>query len=210
MENKELHIGQRFTYNGIEFVCLDIYNDEDYLAMTIEPWYKPVPFDTGCRNNWRCSTLRQGLNTKFINFLDKNDLILQKSNLIADNGDIEYGTSEDYITILSCGMYRKYRNTISNILCDYGRTWTLTPLSPVYPINYVRTICPEGYFGREQVEQLGSAFPVVLFSHKALNRIALENQCNFELCKMWDHGACVADNTTRNECKYSLSVHNTK
>ena len=56
--------------------------------------------------------------------ISQKHLVLQTSDLIADNGDKQYGTCEDYVTILSCDQYRKYRKLIPN----YSKpVWTLTP-----------------------------------------------------------------------------------
>lgn len=120
--NDEMMIGEHFTYKGIEWICLDII-DGDYLAITAQIWQK-LPFDADDYNNWKESSLRRVLNDEFLSKLDKKHLVLQTSDLIADNGDKQYGTCEDYVTILSCEQYRKYRDLIPN----YSKQiWTLTP-----------------------------------------------------------------------------------
>lgn len=134
--NDKLNIGEHFIYNGIEFICLDII-DGNYLAMTAKPWAE-IPFDTNNHNDWRKSSLRRVLNTDFLELLDKKHLVMQTSDLIADNGDKAYGTSEDYVTILSCDQYRKYRDIVP-LFEEW--MWTLTPWS-CYPSDsyYVRTV----------------------------------------------------------------------
>lgn len=122
--NDKLNIGEHFIYNGIEFICLDII-DGNYLAMTAKPWTE-IPFDTNNHNDWRKSSLRRVLNTDFLELLDKKHLVMQTSDLIADNGDKAYGTSEDYVTILSCDQYRKYRDIVP-LFEEW--MWTLTPWS---------------------------------------------------------------------------------
>ena len=98
--NETLNPGEHFIYNGIEFICLVII-DGNYLAMTAKP-YVEIPFDTNGENDWRKSSLRRVLNNDFLDLLGRRHLIKQTSDLIADNGDKAYGTSEDYVTILSC------------------------------------------------------------------------------------------------------------
>lgn len=122
--NDKLNIGEHFIYNGIEFICLDII-DGNYLAMTAKPWAE-IPFDTNNHNDWRKSSLRRVLNNDFLELLDKKHLVMQTSDLIADNGDKAYGTSEDYVTILSCDQYRKYRDIVP-LFEEW--MWTLTPWS---------------------------------------------------------------------------------
>lgn len=118
----EMMIGEHFTYKGIEWICLDII-DGDYLAITAQIWQK-LPFDADDYNNWKESSLRRVLNDEFLSKLNKKHLVLQTSDLIADNGDKQYGTCEDYVTILSCDQYRKYRKLIPNYSTP---VWTLTP-----------------------------------------------------------------------------------
>lgn len=122
--NEKLNVGEHFIYNGIEFICLDII-DGNYLAMTAKPWDE-LPFDVNNKNDWRTSSLRRVLNSDFLDLLDRKHLVKQTSDLIADNGDKKYGTSEDYVTILSCDQYRKYRDLVP--LFEKWM-WTLTPWS---------------------------------------------------------------------------------
>ena len=138
--NDKLNIGEHFIYNGIEFICLDII-DGNYLAMTAKPWAE-IPFDTNNHNDWRKSSLRRVLNTDFLELLDKKHLVMQTSDLIADNGDKAYGTSEDYVTILSCDQYRKYRDIVP-LFEEW--MWTLTPWScDTSHSYYVRGVHPTG------------------------------------------------------------------
>lgn len=109
--NEALNPGEHFIYNEIEFICLDIIGG-NYLAMTAKP-YAEIPFDTDGKNDWRKSSLRRVLNNDFLDLLDRRHLIKQTSDLIADNGDKAYGTSEDYVTIRparSGGLHRAGRS----------------------------------------------------------------------------------------------------
>ena len=122
--NEALNPGEHFFYNNIEFICLDIV-DGNYFAMTAEP-YDKIQFDVDGKNDWRKSSLRRVLNNDFLELLDKKHLVKQTSDLIADNGDRSYGTGEDYVTILSCDQYRKYRDIVP-LFEEW--MWTLTPWS---------------------------------------------------------------------------------
>ena len=53
--NETLNPGEHFIYNGIEFICLDII-DENYLAITAKVWLER-PFDFGNHYNWKESSL---------------------------------------------------------------------------------------------------------------------------------------------------------
>lgn len=162
--NEALNPGEHFIYNGIEFICLDIIGD-NYLAMTAKP-YAEIPFDTDGKNDWRKSSLRRVLNNDFLDLLDRRHLIKQTSDLIADNGDKAYGTSEDYVTILSCDQYRKYREIVP-LFEEW--MWTLTPWS-CNPSNssYVRNVNTTGnVYGHYASFSFGVA-PACLFSSENL------------------------------------------
>lgn len=59
-------------------------------------------------------------------FFDKKSLLPHTVDLVADNGDRTYGTVHDFVFILTCDEYRKYRDSIPH----YDRwIWTATPWS---------------------------------------------------------------------------------
>lgn len=162
--NDKLNIGEHFIYNGIEFICLDII-DGNYLAMTAKPWAE-IPFDTNNHNDWRKSSLRRVLNTDFLELLDKKHLVMQTSDLIADNGDKAYGTSEDYVTILSCDQYRKYRDIVP-LFEEW--MWTLTPWScNTSNSYYVRNVYPTGGVISHGAGYSFGVAPACLFSSQNL------------------------------------------
>ncbi len=162
--NDKLNIGEHFIYNGIEFICLDII-DGNYLAMTAKPWAE-IPFDTNTHNDWRKSSLRRVLNNDFLELLDKKHLVMQTSDLIADNGDKAYGTSEDYVTILSCDQYRKYRDIVP-LFEEW--MWTLTPWScnTSHPSS-VRRVYTTGGVYISYAYGSGGVAPACLFSSQNL------------------------------------------
>ena len=162
--NDKLNIGEHFIYNGIEFICLDII-DGNYLAMTAKPWAE-IPFDTNNHNDWRKSSLRRVLNTDFLELLDKKHLVMQTSDLIADNGDKAYGTSEDYVTILSCDQYRKYRDIVP-LFEEW--MWTLTPWScNTSGSGIVRGVGTTGTVNYYGAGYGGGVAPACLFSSQNL------------------------------------------
>lgn len=115
--------GEHFTYNGIEFVALG-EEQGGILAIVAEPLEDEMPLDENNCNDWRKSTLRRYLNEEYIKNFDKADLLPFVSDLTTDSGQKDYGTSEDYIALLSCDLYRKYREYVPK----YDTwVWTLTP-----------------------------------------------------------------------------------
>ena len=160
--NEALNPGEHFVYNGIEFICLDIING-NYLAIMAKPWAE-IPFDTNGRNDWRKSSLRRVLNNDFLELLDKKHLVVQTSDLIADNGDKAYSTSEDYVTILSCDQYRKYREIVP-LFKEW--MWTLTSWS-CRPSFFVRHVHATGDIGNGLAGNSLGVAPTCLFSSENL------------------------------------------
>lgn len=163
-----LRAGERFMYNGLEWIALDLVND-NILAITSKA-ISEIPFDTGRSNNWKNSSLRRVLNNDFLaEKLDKRHLVPMVLDLTADNGDDAYGECEDYVGILSCDQVRKYRKLIPS----YPEwMWTCTPwyCSPdsTYA-NVVRGVDTSGvlYYGYGANGAYG-VVPACIFSSKHL------------------------------------------
>lgn len=164
--NETLNPGEHFIYNGIEFICLDII-DGNYLAMTAKVWQE-LPFDVNNYNDWKESSLRRVLNSEFLDKLNRNHLIMRTSDLIADNGDKAYGTSEDYVTILSCDQYRKYRDLVP---CYSEWAWTLTPWGCSICVDLSDDVCaiaPSRRLEHNCARNAYGVVPVCLFSSENL------------------------------------------
>lgn len=126
-----LHPGERFSFKGFDWVCLDPNTKEGgVLAIMAKPWKKDMKFYTGNPdekgnwNNYRTSNVREELLLNVIPILGKDNLLLHEVDLVADNGDRSYGTVEDRVFILTCDEYRKYRDFIPHY---DDRIWTTTP-----------------------------------------------------------------------------------
>lgn len=117
--------GTRFTYRGIEFVALG-EEQGGVLAVVAKRLENEMPFDEENSNDWRSSTLRKYLNGEYLENFNKGDLLPFISDLTSDDGMTDYGTSEDYIALLSDNLYRKYRK----VMPKYDTwIWTITPWS---------------------------------------------------------------------------------
>ena len=159
VKKPDICIGDHFVYKGIEWICLDIINS-NCLAITAKVCLE-LPFDVD--NNWKESPLRRVLNDEFLDKLYKGHLVMQTSDLIADNGDKSYGTCKDYVTILSCDQYRKYRGLVPN----YPECmWTLTPWSCSSGGSYVRFVRPTGNIDDVSAYFISGVAPVCLFSSR--------------------------------------------
>lgn len=173
MNEIKLRPGEEFVYNGIRFICLDVI-DGNYLAITADCLCEKRfndNYNDGC-NNWKTSTLRRFLNEDVLEeHFDAKHLIKQTSDLTADNGDKAYGTCEDYITLLTCDQYRKYRDYVPLF---EECMWTLTPWR-CDPGNAsdVRNVDPTGAIGSGTANDSTGLAPVCLFNS---NNLTLRRQ----------------------------------
>lgn len=173
MNEIKLRPGEEFVYNGIRFICLDVI-DGNYLAITADCLCEKRfndNYNDGC-NNWKTSTLRRFLNEDVLEeHFDAKHLIKQTSDLTADNGDKAYGTCEDYITLLTCDQYRKYRDYVPLF---EECMWTLTPWR-CDPGNAsgVRYVNPAGAFYNIGANYSIGLAPVCLFNS---NNLTLRRQ----------------------------------
>lgn len=130
-----LRPGEHFMFKNFEWVCLDPnHHDGGVLAIMAKPLVKEVKFcpsdkfadEKGNWNNYRTSNVRRILSDMANAFFDKKSLLPHTVDLVADNGDRTYGTVHDFVFILTCDEYRKYRDSIPH----YDRwIWTATPWS---------------------------------------------------------------------------------
>jgi len=132
VELSSLPNGTTIKFGGIQWKILDNHfpaadGREGVLCLATDILFKKA-FDRKNRNNWKESTLRDCLNGDFKNILAAkifdNTLLPFKRNLLSDDGMKDYGKCIDYISIISCDEYRKYRDYI-NDKPDWW--WTLTP-----------------------------------------------------------------------------------
>ena len=83
-----------------------------------------MPLDESNKNDWRTSSLRKYLNGEYLEQFNRGDLLPFVSDLTSDDGMKDYGTAEDYVFLLSCDLYRKYRRFVPRF---NNWWWTLTP-----------------------------------------------------------------------------------
>ena len=125
--SKKLGIGDTFELNGLKWSILDI-TDKGYLCLA-DKYGKDVEFDLN-NNKWTTSKLRAKLNGDFLKKLEESvcaeNIISFDRDLLSLDGQTEYGTCDDKVSILTVDEYRKYRKLIPN--GDYY-WWLITPWS---------------------------------------------------------------------------------
>lgn len=165
--NKLPKQGERFTYNGMEFIYLG-EEQGGALAIASTLLEDDVPFDMDGKNDWRSSTLRKRLNGEYLKSFTRGDLLPFTSDLTADDGLKDYGSSKDYVFLLSCDLYRKYREYIPL----YDRWWwTLTPYttpSSPYPwyAYFARFVNTDGTVYNYSAYYSSAVAPACLFNPK--------------------------------------------
>lgn len=155
--------GEHFNYNGIEFIALG-EEQGGLLAVVAHEFDKEYAFDKDNKNDWRKSSLRKFLNEDYIEQLNRGDLLPFVSDLTADDGTTDYGTSEDYIFMLSDNLRRKYRP----YLPKYDNwVWSITPYSCIPSFaNYARIVDTDGSLSSSIAFLSNGVAPACLFNPK--------------------------------------------
>lgn len=158
-------IGKTIEVAGIKWLVLDKL-EKGYLVISDEFYGKSREFDTDC-NNWDSSDLRQELNTelrrKIEEAVGEGGLLKFTRDLLSMDGQTEYGSCEDYVSLISVDEYRKYRKLLPNT----GEWWwTLTPDSTKCndDTSYIRIVSPSGRIGSGNCGNSNGVRPVCIFS----------------------------------------------
>lgn len=134
--------GDTVVISGIEWMILDKTEDV-YYAITKDFIDLSMKFDTK-KNDWRSSELREFLNGEFLAGLEEEMLLEFERDLTSMDGQIEYGSCMDKVSLLTVDEYRKYRKYLPN---TNGWWWLITPWST--PCNNrersVTVVSPAGF-----------------------------------------------------------------
>ena len=119
-------IGNKFELLGLTWKVIDI--TEKGCMCLAEKLEKEMKFDSSS-NDWKTSDLRKYLNEDFYEKLAKEvgeeNIVPFERDLLSLDGQTEYGTCEDKVSLLTFDEYRKYRKEIPNTK-DYW-WWLITP-----------------------------------------------------------------------------------
>lgn len=158
-------IGKTIEVAGIKWLVLDKL-EKGYLVISDEFYGESREFDTDC-NNWDSSDLRQELNTelrrKIEEAVGEGGLLKFTRDLLSMDGQTEYGSCEDYVSLISVDEYRKYRKLLPNT----GEWWwTLTPDSTKCndDTSYIRVVSPSGCVRYDDCISSIGVRPVCIFS----------------------------------------------
>ena len=120
----ELSIGDEFRLAKVTWKILDI-TDTGYMCLAKPMDNKRFDFND---NNWKTSDLRSYLNKEFLEKIEEEigigNVLEFERNLLSLDGQTEYGTCIDKVSLLTVDEYRKYRKYIPNTDKWW---WLITP-----------------------------------------------------------------------------------
>lgn len=138
--------------NGVFCLCMESLGDKT--------------LDSEC-NEWTSSNLRDYLSTeiykKICEEIGTENVIGFERDLLSLDGQSEYGTCKDFVSLISIDEYRKYRSMIPNFKEWW---WTLTPYSTKCNDDAIwcTVVSPSGYFGYRYCNGRRGVRPVCIFS----------------------------------------------
>lgn len=138
--------------NGAFCLCLNSLGDKE--------------FDCSC-NEWTSSNLRDYLNTevykKICEEIGSENVIESERDLLSLDGQTEYGTCKDKVSLISVDEYRKYRSVIPNFEEWW---WTLTPYSTKCndDTKWITVVSPDGFIRSRSCNNVLGIRPVCIFS----------------------------------------------
>lgn len=158
-------VGETITVAGITWRVLDKL-EKGYLVISDGFYGEDRKFDGSC-NNWKCSDLRKELNTdlkdKIEDELGKGALVGFERDLLSMDGQTEYGTCKDLVSLISVDEYRKYRKFLPSTDRYW---WTITPDST--PCNNdstcLRVVSPGGRISGDNYFISNGVRPFCIFS----------------------------------------------
>ena len=160
---KKLEAGDTFEAVGLTWTILKI-TEKGYMCLA-DRLEESKKF--GSNNDWKKSSIREYLNGEFYEKLaeevGEENIILFERDLLSLDGQAEYGTCEDYVSLISFDEYRENRSLIPN--AGYW-WWTLTPDSTECngDSSLIRIVSPSGnVFNRDYYDDCGVR-PFCIFS----------------------------------------------
>ncbi len=138
--------------NGVFCLCMESLGDKT--------------LDSKC-NEWTSSNLRDYLSTeiykKICEEIGTENVIGFERDLLSLDGQSEYGTCKDFVSLISIDEYRKYRSMIPNFKEWW---WTLTPYSTKCndDARWCSVVSPSGNFRGRSYDDLCGVRPVCIFS----------------------------------------------
>lgn len=162
---KEIKPGEAFIFGGYEWIKLE----EEGLCL-MKDILEERTFDDKS-NDWIKSELREYLNNYFYETLtedgaDEKNFLQIETDLTADDGLKDYGTSKDLISLMTADLYRKNKHLL-NPLKDWW--WLATPNTCLATHKYImRCVSSAGMLNSSYVYYNCGVRPVICLQPDAL------------------------------------------
>lgn len=162
---QKLEVGNTVEVAGIKWLVLDKL-EKGYLVISEDFYGEYKEFDNS-KNDWKVSSLRNYLNTKLRKKIEEDvgedALVKFERDLTSLDGQTEYGTCEDYVSIITFDEYRKHRSLLPNTEKYW---WTLTPDSTSCndDSRWLRVVSPRGVISNNSCGYYYGVRPVCIFS----------------------------------------------
>lgn len=143
-DKKAPELGEVIEIADISWIILD-KTEQGYVALAEKKIDSRI---FGNDNDWKESEIREYLNGEFAEMIEKKigcSLPEFERDLLSMDGQTEYGTCMDKVSLISVDEYRRYRRFIPN--GKDGCWWTITPDSTKCnnDATYIRVVSPSGY-----------------------------------------------------------------
>lgn len=161
--SKKLGIGDTFKLVDLEWKILDI-TEQGYVCIAEK---LPDNMTFGTDNDWKSSKIRKYLNGEFYKKLvaeiGECNIVEFERDLLSLDGQTEYGTCKDFVSIIGLDEYRKYRALLPN---EKYYWWTLTANSTKCndDSSWIRVVCPSGGIDRSSCDYDYGVRPFCIFS----------------------------------------------
>lgn len=163
VENKKLNTGDVFELAGLKWTILDI-TEKGYMCLADR---LECSMQFGSNNDWKESHIREYLNGKFTEMLaaeiGTENIVPFERDLLSLDGQTEYGSCIDTVSLLNVDEYRKHRKHIPNTGYWW---WLLTPDSTKCnnDEDSIIVVSPFGYFNFYSHFSGHSVRPFCIFS----------------------------------------------
>ena len=163
VESKKLNIGDVFELAGLKWTILDI-TEKGYMCLA-DRLEGSMQF--GSNNDWKESHIREYLNGKFTEMLaaeiGTENIVPFERDLLSLDGQAEYGSCTDTVSLLNVDEYRKHRKHIPNTGYWW---WLLTPDSTKCnnDEDWIAVVSPSGRIGSDSYNYVGGVRPFCIFS----------------------------------------------
>lgn len=155
---REIPIGGEFSANGITFIRLG-FEQGGILCITKNSFFRSKFHDEN-NNNYNDSIIRRKIHDEFLPRLGGFDLLPYEMNLMACNGETDYGSCVDSAGLLTLDLYRKYHYQIPHD----ANQWLCTPFSCIRDYPYVEYVGSSGYVGDDSAYGASRCRPACIFA----------------------------------------------